>query len=250
MHDRLKVAGLDSPIMWITASNRGWVEAHSAVFDAPWSDSAYSDARMSVNMVLSGKSPIEQMPHFHLGLTAFQGKLDLIKSLRQLSPTYHWPPSVMDAAARSKCIELVRFLHEAGCECSPCALNGASLDGDLDMVRFLVEHGTNARPSQAIDLAASRGHLHVVDYLHTATGESGTFDGLLHAVQAGKAQMADCMLRSFFDPSWDLKLAEDIALSGGDEAVCDVLEAFADERGVATEDDDDGVDFERDAGAS
>ncbi|GAM19958.1 hypothetical protein SAMD00019534_031330 [Acytostelium subglobosum LB1] len=79
-----------------------------------------------------------------------------------------WTPTLMNNAARSGDLELVRYLHENRTEgCTYSAMNMASAKGHLDVVKYLMEHRTERCTHYAIDEAAFNGHLHIVIYLLT-----------------------------------------------------------------------------------
>ena len=84
--------------------------------------------------------------------------------------------SILDSAAKSGNLDLVRFLHENRTEgCTTDAIDGAAACGRLDIVRFLHENRTEGCTPRAMDNAATFGDLDIVRFLH----ENRTEDVLL-----------------------------------------------------------------------
>lgn len=83
------------------------------------------------------------------------------------------PPSVrlcsqaaMDGATKNGNIEIVRFLHQNRSEgCTKKAMNEAARYGHLDVIRFLQRNRTEGCTRSAMNNASQHGHLSVVEFL-------------------------------------------------------------------------------------
>ena len=61
-------------------------------------------------------------------------------------------------------LEVVKYLHSIGAECSKYVMDYASLNGHLEIVKYL--HSIGAECSKyAMEYASLNGHLEVVKYL-------------------------------------------------------------------------------------
>ncbi|KAG7388338.1 hypothetical protein PHYPSEUDO_012716 [Phytophthora pseudosyringae] len=61
----------------------------------------------------------------------------------------------------------------------------AAEHGDLDMLKFLFEHGMVAEPVPVLQTAAACGHLHLVKWLHEEKGVADAAGGLVLAAENG-----------------------------------------------------------------
>ncbi len=72
----------------------------------------------------------------------------------------------IDLAAKNGDIELVKFLHSIGAECTTYAMDVASQNGHLEVVKFL--HSIGAKCTRwAMNMACIYGHLEVIKFLHS-----------------------------------------------------------------------------------
>jgi len=72
----------------------------------------------------------------------------------------------MDMAARYGNLNIVRYLHSIGKDCTKNAMDSAAMYGHLEVVKYLHSIGEECT-TDAIDWAATYGHLDVVEYLHS-----------------------------------------------------------------------------------
>src|SRR6187399_1748927 len=81
-----------------------------------------------------------------------------------------FPEVTIDWAAENGHLEVVKYLHEIGKECTDDAIDRASKGGHLEIVKYLHEVvGANCT-TKAMEWAAEDGHLDIVKYLHEAVG--------------------------------------------------------------------------------
>ncbi|KDO28615.1 hypothetical protein SPRG_06471 [Saprolegnia parasitica CBS 223.65] len=83
-------------------------------------------------------------------------------------------PSLLDGIAGRGFLSLVRSLHERGLECSTNAMDDAASNGHLEVVRFLHFNRTEGCTVDALDGAILNGHLDVIRFLleHRTEGAS------------------------------------------------------------------------------
>ncbi|EQC28730.1 hypothetical protein SDRG_13604 [Saprolegnia diclina VS20] len=91
-------------------------------------------------------------------------------------------PRILDDVAG---LSLVQTLHERGFECSTAAMDKAAAKGHLEVVQFLHTHRSEGCTVRAMDNAASNGHLEVVQFLHTHRSEGCTVKALDGAIASG-----------------------------------------------------------------
>ena len=78
-------------------------------------------------------------------------------------------PYAMNWASEYGYLEVVKYLHSVGKECTTDAINWASMNGHLSMVKYLHSIGKECTTS-AMDLASENGHLEVVRFLRSPRG--------------------------------------------------------------------------------
>ncbi|DBA02785.1 TPA: LOW QUALITY PROTEIN: hypothetical protein N0F65_010713 [Lagenidium giganteum] len=89
------------------------------------------------------------------------GHLEVLQYLHQ-----HYAKLSRDGfSSRERPFGMVKYLHEHQ-HCSTDAMDGAATHGHLDVVEFLHEHRTEGCTIDAMDGAASEGHFDVVKNLH------------------------------------------------------------------------------------
>ncbi|EQC29726.1 hypothetical protein SDRG_12498 [Saprolegnia diclina VS20] len=74
-------------------------------------------------------------------------------------------PKMMDLVAMAGDLALLRWLHEAGAICTTAAMDGAAMNGHLDVVVFLHETRAEGCTVAAVTAAAANGHADIVRYL-------------------------------------------------------------------------------------
>ncbi|KAF0694208.1 hypothetical protein As57867_014838, partial [Aphanomyces stellatus] len=104
--------------------------------------------------------------------------------------------SALDAAAANGHLELVRFLHGHGVQCTTFALDQAATNGHLDVVRFLVEHCKRCT-TDAMDGAAANGHFNIVQFLQAKRTEGCTSNAMDDAAFHGHTDIVR-FLHSFY----------------------------------------------------
>jgi ankyrin repeat protein len=71
----------------------------------------------------------------------------------------------MNWACKNGHLEVVKYLHSVGKDCTTDDMDWASSNGHIEIVRFL--HSINAKcTTYAMILASENGHLNVVTFLH------------------------------------------------------------------------------------
>ncbi|EFA81413.1 hypothetical protein PPL_05398 [Heterostelium album PN500] len=96
--------------------------------------------------------------------------------------------NILDCAAISGNLQLVRFLHgyakttDGSCSFSVSAIDGAAVAGHIEVVQFLYENRTEGCTSYALVGAASNGHCNVVSYLLKYDNESTNFKNINGAI--------------------------------------------------------------------
>ncbi|OQR88267.1 hypothetical protein ACHHYP_07000 [Achlya hypogyna] len=99
----------------------------------------------------------------------------------------HFPhtmyPKALDDAAECGGLALVKKLHHAGAPCSTNAMDNASSEGHLHVVRFLHEHRTEGCSKNALSGPAWKGHLDVVEFLHGHRPECRTASAMIWAMK-------------------------------------------------------------------
>jgi hypothetical protein len=70
---------------------------------------------------------------------------------------------VMDLVCKSNNLEIVKLLHRIGGVCTTNAIDWASENGNLEMVKFLVS--IDASYNNVIQLASMNGHTKIIEYL-------------------------------------------------------------------------------------
>ncbi|KDO23215.1 hypothetical protein SPRG_11147 [Saprolegnia parasitica CBS 223.65] len=74
-------------------------------------------------------------------------------------------PTMMDLVAMSGDLSLLRWLHDAGVSCTTAAMDGAAMNGHLDVVVFLYEARTEGCTIVAATAAVVHGHADIVRFL-------------------------------------------------------------------------------------
>jgi hypothetical protein len=72
----------------------------------------------------------------------------------------------MDEASKRGDLEVVKYLHGIGKECTVWAMNLASRNGHLEVVKYLHSIGKECT-TNAMDLASDNGHFEVVKCLYS-----------------------------------------------------------------------------------
>jgi hypothetical protein len=72
----------------------------------------------------------------------------------------------MNLASRNGHLEVVKYLHSIGKECTTSAMDWASKNGHLEVVKYIHSIGKGCTVL-AMDWSSRNGHLDVVEYLHS-----------------------------------------------------------------------------------
>ena len=110
-------------------------------------------------------------------------------------------PSI-DNASREGHLEVVKYLHSIGKECTTNAMDYASSRGHIEVVQYLHSIGKECT-TRAIDFAGRNGHLEVVKYLHSI-GKKFTMAYVSREVHI---EVACCSPISSFYWTWPVKEA-------------------------------------------
>jgi hypothetical protein len=81
----------------------------------------------------------------------------------------------MDQASKGGYLELVKYLHGIGKECTTDSMNFASKGGHLEVIKYLRTVVRVEFTSKMMGLAAENGHLEVVKYLHVVSKEGNWY---------------------------------------------------------------------------
>jgi len=92
--------------------------------------------------------------------------------------------SNMDVAARYGHLEIVKYLHSKGFECTTDAMDWAAGNGHLAVVKYLHFNGFECT-TRAINVAAGRGYVDVVVFLVYNRKEGCTDDAMFWAIKHG-----------------------------------------------------------------
>ncbi|KDO28593.1 hypothetical protein SPRG_06449 [Saprolegnia parasitica CBS 223.65] len=87
-------------------------------------------------------------------------------------------PCILDDAAATGNLAHVQQLHQGGASCSRKAMILAAARGHLDIVAFLHTHRWEGCDVLAMDYAAAHGHAHVVSFLHWYRTEGCTTEAM------------------------------------------------------------------------
>ena len=93
------------------------------------------------------------------------GKLEQIKYLIE-QKEFIWKNEYFDEAASNGHLDVVKFLHSIGKDCTTNAMDDASNYGHIEIVKFLHSIGKDCT-TKAMDWASENGHLEVVKFLHS-----------------------------------------------------------------------------------
>ncbi|KAJ3185542.1 hypothetical protein HDU87_000165 [Geranomyces variabilis] len=96
----------------------------------------------------------------------------------------------MDLASQNGRLEVVKFLHKNRHEgCSTDAMDKAASGGHLEVVKWLHKHRQEGCTPDALDEAAGSGHLAVVQWLHRNRQEGATTEAMDYAAAWGDLAM-------------------------------------------------------------
>lgn len=95
-----------------------------------------------------------------------KGYLDIVKFLHVKG--YECTQFAMNRAAENGFLDVVKFLHENRMEgCNELAMNKAAINGHYEIVKYLAENRTEGNAKYAFINAAHGGHLKILKYIHT-----------------------------------------------------------------------------------
>jgi ankyrin repeat protein len=101
----------------------------------------------------------------------------------------YFPEVTMDWAAEKGHLEVVKYLHSIGKDCTTRGTTLAAADGHLEVLKYLHEIGKEFTTS-AMDVACQYGRLEIVKYLHSI-GEDCTMYGRDYATLNGHREVVE-----------------------------------------------------------
>ncbi|KDO31753.1 hypothetical protein SPRG_03673 [Saprolegnia parasitica CBS 223.65] len=96
---------------------------------------------------------------------------------------------VMDLLCRYGDLDMVHFLHLHGAPCSKDAMDWAASAGHLHVVQYLHQHRREGATTDALDNAAKHGHLAVVEFLDRHRHEGATTKAMDEAAVHGHLEV-------------------------------------------------------------
>ncbi|CAN0095141.1 unnamed protein product [Scytosiphon promiscuus] len=126
-------------------------------------------------------------------LAAELGHLQLMRTLKG---GFRYSVDAMDRAARKGLIDVLKYLHQRGQECTTEALDGAAKEGHLQVVIWLHRNTSAGATKAAMDSAASNGHLAVVEWLHHNRHEGCTVSAMNWAAEEGHLSVVKWLHRN------------------------------------------------------
>ncbi|EGG18702.1 hypothetical protein DFA_04198 [Cavenderia fasciculata] len=108
----------------------------------------------------------------------YKDRLDIFQYLHRRYPnsTHMWTRDVLDEAAKSGKLDIIKFLHENRTERS--STNAMDLAENIEVTKFLHFNRTEGCTTDAMDNAARRGDLETVEFLHENRTEGCTEEAL------------------------------------------------------------------------
>ncbi|KAK1930043.1 putative ankyrin repeat protein L59 [Phytophthora citrophthora] len=116
--------------------------------------------------------------------------------------------NLMDEAAKCGHLDILQFFHGSTSSieedflrqirlkgCSTEAMNDAATNGHLEMIQWLHANRSEGCTTKAMDGAAKGGHLEVIKWLYRNRSEGCTFEAIELAIVTGQLQVA-CWLRT------------------------------------------------------
>ncbi|ETV96200.1 hypothetical protein H310_10394 [Aphanomyces invadans] len=108
-------------------------------------------------------------------------------------------PLAMDGASQNGHLDVVRFLDAQGQTCTTDAVDHASLNGHLNVVTFLLQNRPEGATTRAMSYAAASGHLEVVQFLRQANVPASMRTAMLNARKNGHHNIVQYLCEA--DPS-------------------------------------------------
>ncbi|OQR80566.1 hypothetical protein ACHHYP_17464 [Achlya hypogyna] len=97
-------------------------------------------------------------------LAVVAGQPHIVRQLLRWQPSLA-SPYAMDLVAMTGDMNLLQWFHQEGHKCTTTAMDGAAMNGHLDVVRFLHFERTEGCTESAATAAIARGHAAVVEFL-------------------------------------------------------------------------------------
>ncbi|ETV71988.1 hypothetical protein H257_12799 [Aphanomyces astaci] len=119
-----------------------------------------------------------------------QGDIEMLEFLH----TRHIRGST-EALDSAKSLAVVEYLHDRQYACTTAAMDIAALRGALDIVRFLHEQRREGCTVLAMDFAASNGHLDVLEFLHSHRREGYSTMAMDMAIKRRHIHVVEFFLR-------------------------------------------------------
>jgi ankyrin repeat protein len=125
-------------------------------------------------------------------------------------------PDVIDWASYNGNLEIIKWLHSHGKQCTDAAINYAATNGHFEVVKYLIEQGKNCE-SNVMDSMAHEGNLEMVKFLHSY-GKTCTNAAIDYAAMNGHFETLIWLYQNV-DNLCSINTMEHAALSGHTEIV-------------------------------
>lgn len=131
--------------------------------------------------------------------------------------------ALMDIAADRGHLDVIKYLHEKGADCTRCAMNLAAEHGDLDIVIWLHNNRAEGCTKWAMDEAAGNGNLTMVKWLHHNRTEGCNRYAMNWAAQNGHMTVVQWLHENRVEGC--TRDAQPYAMWRGHTAIVDYLDA-------------------------
>ncbi|KAF0685213.1 hypothetical protein As57867_022785, partial [Aphanomyces stellatus] len=131
---------------------------------------------------------------------------------------------MLDAAARAGMLDMVHQMHADKVTCTTEAMDNAAAKGHLEIVEFLHTHRTEGCTGAAVTNAAAAGHVAVVTYLVLHRNEGDMSEALKQAVIHGHVDVVKFLLP--FATSLDCRPSLDDAAANGHLTMVEYLHSL------------------------
>ncbi|RLN85507.1 hypothetical protein BBJ28_00023614 [Nothophytophthora sp. Chile5] len=164
-----------------------------------WTPNAQAASWMLSSAAAAGHLEVVKWVHEEFGINwagdyymkaAMGGHLEVLKYLHEKRLRNGSKRSLMDAAARSGFLDVVRWLHaNFKQKCTTNAMDWAADGGHLEVVQWLHEHRSEGCTPAAMHLAAANGYMDVVKWLQLHRSEGCEEATLGRAAESGHLDM-------------------------------------------------------------
>ena len=145
-----------------------------ASFDSSYLDAAYQRGRDFEDELLAkeGCCWMDLYTREDYGMSEAEWNRQLVKELASRGIIYglnnfrtYWDACTCEAAASNGHDELLKFLHEHGCEWDACTCEAAASNGHDELLKYAHEHGCEW-DAHTCEEAAHEGHYDLLKYAH------------------------------------------------------------------------------------